>query len=63
MSKQKRKLTAAEKAEKKRRRIEYKRIFINEKHKRVKLPPTIKVWMLMNSFEEMQNQYGYTKMK
>ena len=41
MSKQKRKLTAAEKAEKKRRQKEYMTIFINGKQKRVKRPPTI----------------------
>ena len=41
MSKQKRQLTAAEKAEKKRRRREYMTIFINGKQKRVKRPPTI----------------------
>lgn len=41
MSKRKRKLTAAEKAEKKRRRKEYMTIFINGKQKRVKRPPTI----------------------
>jgi hypothetical protein len=41
MSKRKRKLTAAEKAEKKRRRMEYMTIFINGKQKRVKRPPTI----------------------
>jgi uncharacterized protein YnzC (UPF0291/DUF896 family) len=41
MSKRKRKLTAAEKAEKKRRRREYMTIFINGKQKRVKRPPTI----------------------
>lgn len=41
MAKRKRKLTAAEKAEKKRRRKEYMTIFINGKQKRVKRPPTI----------------------
>lgn len=41
MRKRKRKLTAAEKAEKKRRREEYETIFINGKQKRVKRPPTI----------------------
>ena len=41
MAKQKRKLTAAEKAEKRRRRREYMTIFINGKQKRVKRPPTI----------------------
>ena len=41
MAKQKRKLTAAEKAEKKRRREEFMTIFVNGKQKRVKRPPTI----------------------
>ena len=40
MPKRKRKLTAAEKVEKKRRRKEYMTIFINGKQKRVKRPPT-----------------------
>ena len=41
MAKAKRKLTAVEKAEKKRRQKEYMTIFINGKQKRVKRPPTI----------------------
>ncbi len=41
MAKQKRKLTAAEKAEKRRRRKEYMTIFINGKQKSVKRPLTI----------------------
>ena len=41
MAKRKRKLIAAEKAEKKRRQKEYTTIFINGKQKRVKRPPTI----------------------
>ena len=41
MVKTKRKLTAAEKAEKKRRQKEYMTIFINGKQKRVKRPPTV----------------------
>lgn len=41
MAKRKRKLTAAEKAENKRRQKEYMTIFINGKQKRVKRPPTI----------------------
>jgi hypothetical protein len=41
MAKHNRKLTAAEKAEKKRRNKEYEIIFINGKQKRVKLPLTI----------------------
>lgn len=41
MGKRKRKLTAAEKAEKKRLQREYMTIFVNGKQKRVKRPPTI----------------------
>jgi len=41
MAKAKRKLTAREKAERKRRRREYMTIFVNGKQKRVKRPPTI----------------------
>ena len=41
MSKPKRKLTAAEKAAKRRRRAEFMTIFVNGKQKRVKRPPTI----------------------
>ena len=41
MAKPKRKLTAAEKAEKRRRKKEYMTIFINGKQKRIKRPPTI----------------------
>jgi hypothetical protein len=41
MAKPKRKLSAAEKAEKKRRQKEYMIVFINGKQKRVKRPPTI----------------------
>ena len=37
----KRKLTSAEKAEKRRRRKEYMTIFVNGKQKRVKRPPTV----------------------
>jgi hypothetical protein len=40
MAKRKRKLTPAEKAEKKRRQKEYMTIFINGKQKRVKRQPT-----------------------
>ena len=39
--KRKRKLTPAQKAEKRRRRKEYMTIFVNGKQKRVKRPPTI----------------------
>ena len=41
MAKPKRKLTAAEKAEKRRRQKEYITIFVNGKQRRVKRPPTI----------------------
>ena len=40
MAKPKRKLTSAEKAAKRRRRKEYMTIFLNEKQKRAKSPPT-----------------------
>jgi len=41
LTKQKRKLTPAEKAQKKKRQMEHMTIFINGKQKRVKRPPTI----------------------
>ena len=41
MPKRKRKFTAVEKAEKKRRREKYMTIFINGKQKRLERPPTI----------------------
>ena len=41
MAKPKRKLTRAEKAEKKRRKREYMIVFMNGKQKRVRRPPTI----------------------
>jgi hypothetical protein len=41
MSKQKRKLAPARKAEKKRRREQYMTIFMNGKQKHIKRPPTI----------------------
>ena len=41
MGKRKRKLTAAEKAAKKRRRAEFQTVFIGGKMKRVRRPPTI----------------------
>jgi hypothetical protein len=41
MTKRKRKLTAQQRAEKKRRRQEYMTIFVGGKQKRVKRPPTI----------------------
>lgn len=41
MTKHKRKLTPAEKTQKKKRQMEFMTIFINGKQKRVKRPPTI----------------------
>ncbi len=41
MAKRKRKLTAAEKRERKKRRQEFMTIFVNGKQKRVRRPPTI----------------------
>ena len=41
MGKRKRKLTAAEKAEKKRRRELYMTVFVGGKQKRVRRPPTV----------------------
>lgn len=41
MGKRKRRLTAAEKAEKKRRKAEFRTVFIGGKQKRVRRPPTI----------------------
>jgi len=41
MKKQKRKLTAAEKAAKRQRQKDYMTIFLNGKMKRVKRPPTV----------------------
>jgi hypothetical protein len=41
MGRQKKKLSAAEKAEKRRRRREFTTIFVNGKMKRVRRPPTI----------------------
>jgi hypothetical protein len=66
MGKRKRKLTPAEKAEKKRRRQEYMTIFINGKQKRVKREPTVDgipidefirnnadpIWLLQNEMYE-----------
>ena len=71
MSKQKRKLTAAEKAEKKRRRREYLTIFVNGKQKRVKREPKIDgvpvdefirrnadpIWLLQNEMYEELYQW------
>lgn len=71
MAKQKRKLTPAEKAEKKRRQREYMTIFINGKQKRVKREPTIDgmpvdefirrnadpIWLLQNGMYEELHQW------
>ena len=69
MGKQKRKLTSAEKAEKKRRQREYITIFVNGKQKQVKRPPTVDgipvdefirnnadpIWLVQNEmYEELQ---------
>ena len=66
MGKQKRKLAAAEKAEKRRRQREYMTIFINGKQKRVKREPMIEglpvdefilrnadpIWLVQNGMYE-----------
>ena len=71
MAKRKRKLTPAEKAEKKRRRREYMTIFVNGKQKRVKCPPTVDgipvdefirnnadpIWLLQNEMYEELYQW------
>ncbi len=71
MTKRKRKLTPAEKAEKKRRRREYMTIFVNGKQKRVKREPTIDgipvdefirrnadpIWLLQNEMYEELHQW------
>ncbi len=71
MGKQKRKLTPAEKAEKKRRQREYMTIFINGKQKQVKRPPTVEglpvdefirrnadpIWLLQNEMYEELHQW------
>jgi hypothetical protein len=41
MGKKKRKLTPAEKAAKRKRRLEYETVFMNGKMKRVRKPPTV----------------------
>lgn len=70
MAKPKRKLTAKQKAEKKRRREEYMTIFLHGKQKRVKRPPTIDgmdpdefirrnadpIWLHQNEMWEYMNQ-------
>ncbi len=72
MTKQKKKLTPAQKAAKKKRQKEYMSIFINGKQKRVKRPPTIDgmdvdeyirrnadpIWLHQNEMWEYLNQDG-----
>lgn len=71
MEKQKRQLTAAEKAEKRRRRKEYMSIFVNGKQKLVERPPTIDgedvdkfirrnadpIWLLQNEMWEYMDNF------
>ncbi|MEI6787409.1 MAG: hypothetical protein WCL49_02910 [bacterium] len=71
MGKPKRKLSPAEKAEKKRRRREFMTIFINGKQKRVRRPPTIDglpvdefiarnadpIWLFQNGMYEELHQW------
>ena len=70
MTKRNRKLTPAEKAEKKRRREMYETVFINGKQKRVKRAPTVEglpvdefirknadpIWLHQNEMWEMMDQ-------
>jgi len=72
MTKQKKKLTPAQKAAKKKRQKEYMSIFINGKQKRVKRPPTIDgmdvdeyirrnadpIWLHQNEMWEYLDQDG-----
>jgi 16S rRNA U516 pseudouridylate synthase RsuA-like enzyme len=69
MTKPKRKLTPAEKAEKKKRRLEYMTVLVNGKQKRVKRSPTIEgidveefirrnadpIWLHQNEMWEYMN--------
>ena len=71
MANRKRKMTAAEKAEKKRRRREYMTIFVNGKQKRVKREPTVDgipvdefirrnadpIWLLQNEMYEELHEW------
>jgi hypothetical protein len=71
MAKQKRKLTVAEKADKRRRQKEYMTVFINGKQKRVKRPPTIEdidvdefirrnadpIWLHQNEMWEYMDEF------
>ena len=70
MAKQKKKLTPAQKATKKKRQKEYMTIFMNGKQKRVKRPPTIEgmdvdefirrnadpIWLHQNEMWEYMDQ-------
>jgi hypothetical protein len=70
MAKQKKKLTAEQKAAKKKRQQEYMTVFMNGKQKRVKRPPTIEgmdadefilrnadpIWLHQNEMWEYINQ-------
>lgn len=72
MAKQKRKLSPAEKCEKRRRQMEYMTIFVNGKQKRVKRPQTIDgmnidtfvslnadpIWLHQNELWEEMDEYG-----
>jgi len=74
MSKQKRKLTAAEKAEKERRRKEFMTVFVHGKMKRVRRPLTIDgmdveefirnnadpIWLHQNELWEYMKEPGST---
>jgi hypothetical protein len=71
MGKRKRKLTSAEKTEKKRRQRKYMTIFVNGKQKRVKRPPTVDgipvdefirnnadpIWLIQNEMYEELHQW------
>ena len=71
MAKRKRKLTPAEKAEKKRRRRDYMTVFMNGKQKRVKREPTVDgipvdefirinadpIWLLQNGMYEELHEW------
>ena len=72
MGKRKRKLTSEQKADKKRRQLEYKTIYLNGKQKRVKREPTIDgmsvddfirenadpIWLMQNEMYEELHAWG-----
>lgn len=76
MARPKRKLTTAEKAEKKKRREQFMTIFINGRQKRVKSPPTIEgmdpdefirrnadpIWLHQNEMWELIEPDSYEEM-